>query len=413
MTALKVRDIRGVSGVNVLASGKWLTGERVHAVAWISGVIGLAMLAFLLLGGNGTVDRFGQPVGTDFTAFYHAGQFANAGEAARAYDLDTINAVVRATHGVDYPIAWIYPPSFLFLAAPLAQLPYLPALLIWQALGVAAIALTLHAILGSRAATLVALASPLTPLVLAGGQNAFLSAALLGAGLLLFDRKRSHAGAAFGALTYKPQLGLTLVPLLLLTRNWRAITAAVLVAVALALLSAAIWGVAAWTAFPTGLANAREWMEQGTSQFEKSASLFSMIRLWGGSLTAAYSAQALGVLAGVALVVLAARRGTDVRGAAVCAAAALSTPYLMDYDMATVGIGAAFLYAGARNEAFLPYERSALAFIWIAPWFTRVSADHLLLPLGPIATLLLAIMVVRRARLTASPSRRSHAASAR
>jgi hypothetical protein len=399
--------------VNILAAGNWVTADRVRAVAIVSAIVGIAMLGYLALGGRGTVDPLGQPVGTDFTAFYHAGRLANAGQAALAYDPAAINQGVRATHGVDYAMAWVYPPTFFLLAAPLAALPYLAALLLWWALGLAAIALALRAILGERRATLVALASPLTPLVLAGGQNAFLSAALLGAGLLLFERTPCRAGAAFGALTYKPQLGLVLVPLLLLARNWRAIGAAVVVALGLIALSAAIWGGSAWTAFPTGLANGRAWMEQGTSQFEKSASLFSLIRLWGGSLGIAYAIQAIGVTAAIALVIHSAKRETDLRGAAVCAAVALSTPYLMDYDMATVGIGAAFLYAEARRHAWLPYERSSLALIWVAPWFTRVSADYLLVPLGPVATLLLAWMVVRRLRLTALPSRHSHGASAR
>jgi hypothetical protein len=87
-----------------------------------------------------------------------------------------------------------------------------------------------------------------------------------------------------------------------------------------------------------------------------------------------------------------------VRNAAVCAAIALSTPYLMDYDMATVGLGAAFLYAEARRTSFARFERSILAFIWIAPWFSRPAAQFLAIPLGPIAMALLGAMLLRRAR---------------
>ena len=73
--------------------------------------------------------------------------------------------------------------------------------------------------------------------------------------------------------------------------------------------------------------------------------------------------------------------------------------------VATVGLGAAFLYSHGRCDGFRAYERSVLAFIWLAPWFTRATAEYLLLPLGPPATLLLAWLVLARAGLRASPSR--------
>ena len=80
--------------------------------------------------------------------------------------------------------------------------------------------------------------------------------------------------------------------------------------------------------------------------------------------------------------------------------------------MATIGLGAAFLYALGARDGFRRYECSAIAFIWVAPWFSRATAGNLLLPLGPPATLLLTWLVLSRAGVTASPFRRSHAASA-
>jgi hypothetical protein len=214
-------------------------------------------------------------------------------------------------------------------------------------------------------------------------------------------------------LTYKPQLGLAIAPLLIIERNWRAIAAAAIATAALVLVSALLWGTSAWAAFPHGLANGRTWMEQGTSGFHKSASLFSIVRLWGASMDLAYAVQAVGLVLGLFLIWRAAAAQPAVRNAGVCAAVALSTPYLMDYDLAIVGLGAAFLYAHGRSSGFLPYERSVIAIVWLAPWFTRATAEYLLLPLGPLATILLASVVLVRARATASPSRRSREAFAR
>jgi hypothetical protein len=384
--------------VKALESGSWLSRERVTRVAFISAAAGAAMLLFLWLARTGTVDYFGQPVGSDFSAFWNAGHLANAGAAPHAWNHAMLNASIQATHGTPYNAAWLYPPVFLLVMAALAALPYLPALLAWQSFSLTIIGLTLRRILKNRRDTLIAIASPLTPLVLAHGQNSFLTAGLLGGGLILLEDRPELAGCLLGGLAYKPQLALVLLPLLLLIRNWRALIAAASMAAALVLLSTMIWGLDSWIAFAGSLHMGREYMEQGTAGFYKSPSLFSMARLWGGSVSIGYAAQLAGIVAALLLIWRSAGKGTNFRAAAVCAAAALSTPYLFDYDMAVVGIGAAFLYAEARQARFLPFERSALAFIWIAPWVSRPAAQYLMLPLGSAAMLLLAWLAWRRMR---------------
>ena len=65
--------------------------------------------------------------------------------------------------------------------------------------------------------------------------------------------------------------------------------------------------------------------------------------------------------------------------------------------MTVVGLGAVFLYAEARKTAFLTFEKTALAYIWVAPWFGRQAAELAYLPLLPLSTLLLAVLACRRA----------------
>jgi hypothetical protein len=173
----------------------------------------------------------------------------------------------------------------------------------------------------------------------------------------------------------------------------------------------AVFGAGAWSAFFASLRLGRRFMELGAVGFYKSASLFAMAREWGAGIALSYGVQALGLIAALWLVWRLRHAEPDIRAAGTCAAVALSTPYLLDYDMATVGIGGAFLYAAARKDGFLSYERTALALIWVAPWFGRPAAQFMTLPLGPLAMVGLAILAVRRSQLTASPSRHSRAAS--
>ncbi len=382
--------------MNHLDTGDWVTRERTTVVAAISAVVGLAMIVFLWTAGHGSVDYYGQPVGTDFTAFWDAARLAGDGRASDAWNPAALNAHVMATHGVSYPTAWMYPPAFLLLIAPLAKLPYLPALLVWQVGSLAAIGGALWLVLRDRRALLIALASPLSAMVLGNGQNAFVTAALLGAGLVLLERRQLFAGALLGGLLFKPQLALLIVPLLLFTRNWRAVigaTASVSTQVGASIL---LWGLQPWFAFAASGRIARVLLETGGYGLHKSISLFSMMRQWGASLELSYAAQAAGAAVAVGLIWRLRLASAPLRAAALCAGVALATPYLMDYDIATVGVGAAFLFVAAREDGFLPYERSGLAFIWIEPWFSRPAAEWLTLPLGPMATVILLALTMRR-----------------
>jgi hypothetical protein len=379
------------------ANGNWLTRERVSVIAAICAVAGAGMLLFLWLARTGTIDYFGNPVGADFAAFWEAGRIAGMGDPVRAWDQQVLNDAVRATHGTEYGTAWLYPPVFVLVAAPLGAMAYLPALLVWQVLSFAAIALVLKGILKANRDSLIALASPAIPVVLTNGQNSFLTAALFGAGLLLLARRPGLAGGFFAGLVYKPQLAIVVGPLLLFTKSWRALIAGLMAVAALIGLSVFLWGTASWTAWLDSLRYGRLYMEQGSVGFHKSVSLFSMTRGWGGSVGLGYAVQALGTVTSLVLIWKARAAPMAVRAAAACAAASLSTPYLLDYDLAVVGIGAAFLYTEARKTDFLSYERFLLALIWAAPLYTRPAAQFALLPLGQLAILGLAWMAWRRA----------------
>lgn len=201
----------------------------------------------------------------------------------------------------------------------------------------------------------------------------------------------------FGALVCKPQLAIQIAPLLLFTRDWRAIGASLAVSVILVGASLLLWGAEAWLAFFESSSLPRRFMEEGAVGYHKSASLFSMARLWGAGLAFSYSLQAVGAAAGIALLWRLRAASPFVLCAAACAAIALSTPYLLDYDMTVVGLGAVFLYAEARKTEFLAYEKAALAYIWAAPWFGRQAAEIAYVPLLPVSMLLLAVLAYRRA----------------
>src|ERR1700743_2342480 len=89
--------------------------------------------AKLFLAGLWVADLHGHPLVADFLAPYAAGRMALQGHAAAAYNPWTHHAVQTAlmSHGFKGGLAWLYPPQFYFVVAPLAALPYTAAFLLW------------------------------------------------------------------------------------------------------------------------------------------------------------------------------------------------------------------------------------------------------------------------------------------
>src|SRR3954466_15918091 len=119
--------------IGALRSGNWLTRDRAQLVALILLAASLFGAAVLVVTSDGLNDRFGRPLGTDFSNLYAAGIYVVNGEAAAPFDPNLQYAREQAIFGKDTPFfGWHYPPFFLGLAAALALMPYWLALLMWQ-----------------------------------------------------------------------------------------------------------------------------------------------------------------------------------------------------------------------------------------------------------------------------------------
>src|SRR5690349_11753149 len=134
------------AAMSKLASGSWLTADRIRRVAVIFGAGSLALLLWLAFTSRGTLDWLGRPLGTDFSEVWAAGKMALGGHAADAWNWDKHFAVQRAIHGPRLTdlYAWHYPPPFLLVACALALLPYAPALIAWQLVTLLLFLLLMH-----------------------------------------------------------------------------------------------------------------------------------------------------------------------------------------------------------------------------------------------------------------------------
>ena len=392
------------SAVRAIIDGSWLTTERIRAYSLILGCLSLLVLGFNW--GTGTsamTDRFGRPLGTDFFGIWTAGRMLLEGDPLGMFDPGTHFAYQRAfMHDPTMQVlGWHYPPFFLAVAALLATMPYVTSLLVWQAATFAMFAAVIRKI--APPGPLVWLATfgfPAVYITLGHGHNSFLTAALLGAGLLLLDRRPIVAGVLIGLLAYKPQFGLLLPLVLVLGGHWRATFAAGATVAAMVIASTAILGFDVWHAFAAGAEFTRGTiLEQGATGWYKIQTVFSAVRSFGGSIALAYTAQAIAtiaVLAALAAITLA-RADRRLIAAATCIATVLATPYALDYDMTILGVAIAFSVAHAAGRGFAPAEKSLLALVWFMPMIARTGMLATGVPIGVLVMTLYFATVIARA----------------
>lgn len=388
-----------------LVRAPWLNEERVTAYAWIFVLLYAVATVGLIALSPHLIDPNGKPVGTDFMNVWAAGKLALAGDPGAAYDYAKHYAVqaqaLPYAEGQEATyFGWHYPPFFMLVAALLALLPYGAALAGWMALTLPPYLAAMKAMIPHRRWLLFALAFPAVFVNLGHGQNGFLSAGLLGLGLLALERRPVLAGLFFGLLTYKPQMGFLLPLVLIVDRQWIAFLTAAATAIAMSLLSYLMLGADAWHAFFGSFELTRTYiLEQGATGWEKLQSPFAAMRMLGASIQTAYAVHGA-VSLGVAAVVLWIWRspvGIPLKGAALATGTLLVTPYVLDYDLMLLALPLAWLTVEGLRSQFLNYEKLTLFIVWFLPLISR-EIGALGLPIAPIVLLVLLSFILRRAR---------------
>jgi arabinofuranan 3-O-arabinosyltransferase len=344
-----------------------------------------------LVTGQWLLDSAGRLADSDFVDVWAAGKLALDGRAAAAWDWAIHREAEVAALGHDFPgnYGWHYPPTYLFVAAALATLPYLAALLGWLAVTLPLYLAAVRAIMGERLGILIACAFPAVMWNMLVGQNGFLTAALIGFTLVCLDTRPVVAGVLLGLLTYKPQFGILFPIVLVANGQWLVIAAACATVAILVAASTAVFGLAAWSAFFTWLpATSDIILGDGRAGLNKLQSLFGVVRWLGASTTAAFVAQGL-LIAACAAALLTITRDrripNEVRSAAFATGALLATPYLYIYDFPVLMIPLAFLLRLGLREGFRPGELPAMA---------TAAGLVLIFPLVPVPTGFAAALIV-------------------
>jgi hypothetical protein len=399
--------------IDLLRSGAWLTRERVRRVALA--LLGVCILGagYLIATSDGLNDSFGRPLGTDFSNVYAAGTYVLDGQPTAPFDPQQQYAREQTIFGKNTPFyGWHYPPFFLGLAALLATMPYWLALLVWQGTTLGLYLGSVKTILGTRDPLwlLLALAFPAVFVNLGQAHNGFLTAALFGTALTQLDRRPWLAGVLFGLLAYKPQFGLLIPLVLLVSGRWRVIIAAGVTVAALVIAVTLAFGAEVWAAFFASTKFTREIvLEQGQTGWHKIQSVFSWVRMWGGSIALAYALQGA-VIAAIAATLIWLWRSPAafaLKAAALIIGCLLATPYSLDYDLMLLAPAITFLAADGFARGFAPWEKTTLAALWIVPLIARSVPQATLIPLAVPLMLAAFCLLLHRAMTETRPAQAS------
>ncbi len=356
------------------------------------------------------LDQAGYQVGRDFLNTWIGGRSAFSGGPAAWFDFDTYNAAVQKLTGDPDlpPLFWSYPPHLLFFIWPFGLLGFLPAYALWCIIGLALYVRTSLAAGVDRKFWLFLAVAPAVTVNIFLGQNGFLTAALLIGAFANLDRRPSVAGILLGILTIKPQFGLLLPVMLVLTSRWRVIAVAAATAGALVAATALWFGADIWTEYLQKVVPQQHWLliTAGDKSWPIVSSAFVNARLIGLSDDWAWVVQAISSCCALAAVVWTFWRPRDpgLSLALFVTATFLFSPWMLNYDMVVFVWVVALLRARA-DQTFADHALSLA--VWTLPVLMfSFGFAHL-----PIALLILPLFAARLIWRLARGERRSVAPS--
>lgn len=353
--------------------------------------------------------------GSDYSVFWSASYVMLHGDPSQAYDFPTFSRMSARMfphfHREGF-LAWLYPPTYLMMVAPLSLLPFALGYPLFVALGVALLGAAVWRVSGlaaipgagprmKRVGAFALVASPCVFVTAMFGQNAFLTAACAALAVCWADRRPAWAGLCIGLLSVKPQMALLFPFVLVAARAWRTFAWAAFATTGFAALSVLVCGVESLRLFvaSTGLARALI-LEHGIVFWFASPTPFAAFRLAGLPVAAAYAAQACvaAIAIAAACVVWARSRDPRLRAAVLMVATLASNPYVWHYELAWLGVALACMLAIGWRDGWLRGEQAVIALMWVLPLYEYLNPVFHAPQVGPAVTLGALLMLLRRAR---------------
>lgn len=202
-----------------------------------------------------------RPPAGNFAGFYSLGRILNEHPASELYDFDLQRRICSEVEPRSLPYGPLpYPPFVGLFFRPFALLPYWFAYLLWSLISLGLYAGGITITLGRffpqerlRRSLLLCLGFAYCPFIVDTASNGQLAAVgFFALSLALREDDLDHplrSGVMLSICAYKPTLLLLLLPMLLVTRRWKALLGFAAGATALAVVTSAVEGLGVWPRF--------------------------------------------------------------------------------------------------------------------------------------------------------------------
>ncbi len=339
-----------------------------------------------------------RPVFTDFVTLWCASELAQEEGPAAIFSIQILHEKEQEIFPTAGASPWHYPPTFLLFVYPLSWIPFWPAAFLYLGLSLWMFVKAVHRFAPFPQTYWYALAYPATLYNFGHGQNGFITAGLLGWGLIWLYDKPILAGIGFGLLSYKPHLGVLIPIALLAGRYWKVLYSYVLTCLILGGVSLAVFGIEAWWAFFNNIPVATEILQQGAINWAKMPTVFSAVRTMGGGLGIAQALQTIcGLILLTSVISLWYRQASfALRVSVLCLGMLLITPYSWDYDLTVLLIALVCYTLEAEKNGWIRGEKTVLVLCWCLPFIANSLAMGTRVQLGAVGLLVFWLYVIRR-----------------
>ena len=257
----------------------------------------------------------------------------------------TANEPVSEAYRPRSSLPFPYPPTMLVWIKPLAALPMWVAFALWVATSIAAMVAICRRFLAWPAIGVLLISPPLINGLSTGQVSTALAALLLWA---CMTQNRFAAGLALGVIaTVKPQFVLMAPLLLLLRRDWRAISGSAIAFLTVVSSTILLFGPTIWS----------EWLQS----MENFRAVLVKDNVLGVAITPAAAASHLrlpglpfliaGAIGGLWLIVRCRSVGPLESAVAIATSSLLAAPYALTYDLAAIAPFLVYAAFQDRKEA--------------------------------------------------------------
>ena len=350
--------------------------------------------------GPGLQTRNGDLKGADYIQFYVMGAQVHEGRGELLYDTQAIAAEARRTVSPRlefHPERNPYGPQVALVFEPLARLPFLPSLVVFSLLSLCAYAAAVW-LLWRQApglagdgwyVALVAAACPAMLVTLRFGQISALTLLATALAVAALARgRRFLAGVCLGLLSYKPQLLVIVVPMLLLARDWRCFGGIAAIVAAQVGIAWAVVGPGALQQYVQTLGRLAVRPDLLVLYPENAHSFRGFLRLLGVQPAAATAADAVAILAFAPLLARTWRTAATplMKVSLLVLLTLLLTPHLLTYDLVLLALPMLALAEWTAAHAGDAAARRLIVLVvalYVAP-FSPLLAAHARLQMSTI-----------------------------